>query len=143
MHDKKEKLVSLIMKHNVSAIAILSEKLELDQDAVIELINELVSENGLHGIISEDGVRFYRSDAKVSDAPVIHREDKMPEFLSYDTRPGKVIAIIGFIVLIGAGLVNYYATDLPERDFAAILFFVGLVIFFGGLYLVTKKKTPD
>jgi hypothetical protein len=143
MYDKKEKLVSLIMNHNVSAIAILSEKLELDQDAVIELINELVSENGLHGIISEDGVRFYRSDAKVSDAPVIHREDKMPEFLSYDTRPGKVIAIIGFIVLIGAGLVNYYSTDVTEENFAAILFLVGLAIFLSGLYLVTKKETPD
>ncbi|MCK4566077.1 MAG: hypothetical protein KAU48_02100 [Candidatus Thorarchaeota archaeon] len=143
MHDKKEKLIGLIMEHNVSAIVILSEKLELDQDAVIELINELVSENGLHGIISEDGVRFYRSDAKVSDAPVIHRDDKLPEFLSYDTRPGKVIAIIGFIVLIGAGLVNYYATDVPERDFAALIFLVGLVIFLGGLYLATKKQMPD
>lgn len=143
MSDKKEKIVSLIMTHNVSAIAILSKKLELDPDAVIELINELVSENVLHGLISEDGVRFFRSDAKISDAPVIHRDDKMPEFLSYDTRPGKVIAIIGFIVLIGAGIVNYYATDVPERDFAAILFFVGLIIFFGGLYLATKKQMPD
>ena len=143
MNDKKEKLVSLIMNHNVSAIAILSEKLALDQDAVIELINELISENGLHGMVSEDGVRFFKSDAKVSDAPVIHRDDKLPEFLSYDTRPGKIVAIIGFIVLIGAGLINNYATDVTERDFAAILFFVGLTVFFGGLYLATKKQTPD
>ncbi len=142
MHDKKEKIVSLIMKHNVSAIAILSENLELDQEAVIELINELISENGLHGMVSEDGVRFFRSDAKVSDAPVIHREDHLPEFLSYDSRPGKVIAIIGFIILIGAGLVTNYATDITEENFAAGLFLVGLVIFLGGLYLVTKKDTP-
>ncbi len=131
------------MKHNVSAIAILSEKLELDEEAIIELINELISEDKLHGMMSEDGARFFRSDAKVSDAPVIHRDDTMPEFLSYDTRPGKVIAIIGFIVLIGAGLINYYSTDVTEENFAAILFLVGLAIFLSGLYLVTKKETPD
>jgi len=142
MRDKKEKLVSLIMKHNVSAIAILSEKLELHEEAVIELINELVSENELHGVISEDGKRFFSSNAKVSDAPVIHRDDKMPEFLSYDTRPGKVIAIIGFIVLIGAGLILNYANDMTEENFGAGLFLVGLVIFLAGLYLVTKKDTP-
>ncbi|MHA1927752.1 MAG: hypothetical protein ACTSV2_04125 [Candidatus Thorarchaeota archaeon] len=142
MHDNKEKLVSLIMKHNVSAIAILSEKLKLDEEAVIELINELISENGLHGMISEDGVRFFRSDAKVSDAPVILRDDKLPEFLSYDTRPGKVIATIGFIILIGSGLILNYATDITEENFGAGLFLVGLVIFLAGLYLVTKKDTP-
>lgn len=143
MDEKKKKLVSLIVEHNVSALVILSEKLELDQEAVTELINELVSANELHGMISEDGVRFFRSDAKVSDAPIIHHDDKLPEFLSYDTRPGKAIAIIGFIVLIGASLVNYYATDVIEGNFAAGLFLVGLVIFLGGLYLVTKKDTPD
>ncbi len=143
MNENKEKLVNLVVEHNVSAITILSEKLKLDPEAVIELINELVSENELHGVISEDGKRFFSSDAKVSDAPVIHRDDKQLEFLSYDTRPGKVIAIIGFIVLIGAVLVNNYATDVNEHDFAAILFFVGLTIFLGGLYLVTKRDTPD
>ncbi len=143
MNENKEKLVNLVVEHNVSAIMILSEKLKLDPEAVIELINELISEDKLHGMISEDGKRFFRSDAKVSDAPVIHRDEYMPEFLSYDTRPGKAIAIIGFIVLIGGGLVNYYATVVPERDFAAILFFVGLAIFFGGLYLATKKQMPD
>ena len=143
MNENKEKLVNLVIEHNVSAIMILSEKLKLDPEAVIELINELISEDKLHGMISEDSVRFFRSDPKVSDAPVIHRDDKLPEFLSYDTRPGKVIAIIGFIVLIGAGLVGYYATDVNEENFAAILFFVGLAIFLIGLYMVTKRDTPD
>lgn len=143
MNANKKKLVNLIVEHNVSAIAILSEKLELDQDTVIELINELISENDLHGMISEDGVRFFRSDAKVSEAPVIHRDEKLPEFLSYDTRPGKVIAIIGFIVLIGAVLINSYATDVPEQNFAATIFVVGLVIFLSGLFLATKKQMPD
>jgi len=143
MNENKEKLLHLVVENNVSAIMILSEKLELDPEAVTELINELVTENALHGVISEDGKRFFRNDAKVSGAPVIHRNESMPEFLSYDTRPGKAIAIIGFLVLIGGGLVSYYATDVAEADFAAILFLVGLAIFLGGLYLATKRDTPD
>ncbi len=143
MNENKEKLVNLVIEHNVSAIMILSENLKLDQEVVIELINELVAENELHGVISEDSKRFFRSDAKVSDAPVIHRNESMPEFLSYDARPGKVIAIIGFLILVGGALVTYFATDVTEADFAAVLFLVGLAIFLGGLYLATKRDTPE
>lgn len=143
MNENKEKLVNLVIEHNVSAITILSETLKLDPEAVIELINELLSENELHGVLSVDGKRFFRSDAKVSDAPVIHRDDTMPEFLSYDTRPGKTIAIIGFLVIIGGALVGSNATDVTEENFGAVLFLVGLVIFLSGLYLVTKRDTPD
>ncbi len=143
MTEKKEKLVNLIVEHNVSAIVIMSEKLKIDPEAVVELINELVSEDKLHGILTEDGTRFYRSDAKVSEAPVISHEDSEPDFLSYDTRPGIVISIIGAIILIGGSLVNVYATGITEQNFAAALFLIGLVILFGGLYLVTKRNTPD
>lgn len=143
MNENKEKLVNLVIEHNVSAIVTLSENLKIEPEAVIELINELISENKLHGMLTEDGTRFYRSDAKVSEAPVIHRDEEEPVFLAYDTRPGFVIAIIGAIVLAAGAIVNNYAIDVPEHDFAAMLFLVGLAILFGGLYLVAKRKTPE
>ncbi|MGY5870756.1 MAG: hypothetical protein RTV72_00785 [Candidatus Thorarchaeota archaeon] len=143
MKEKKQKIVSLVIEHNVSAIVTLSEKLEVDQETVIELINELISEKKLQGTITEDGTRFFRSDAKVSDAPVIPRDDELPQFLSYNTRPGYAIAIIGFLVLIGGAIVNAYATVIEESNFAAVLLLVGAVILFAGLYLVAKRKTPE
>ncbi|TFH10042.1 MAG: hypothetical protein E4H14_03350 [Candidatus Thorarchaeota archaeon] len=143
MSEKKEMVVNLIVKRNVSAIITLSEKLEIETEAVIELINELISEGKLQGTFTEDGKRFFRSDAKVSDAPVIEREDIMPEFLSYNTKPGYVIAIIGALILGGGAIVNIYATDATEYDFAAILFLIGILILFTGLYLVAKRNPPS
>ncbi|MGY5860005.1 MAG: hypothetical protein RTU63_11600 [Candidatus Thorarchaeota archaeon] len=142
MSEKKDLLVNLVVKHNISAIITMSDKLKIEPEEVTELINELLSEGKLQGAFTEDGARFFRSDAKVSDAPVIPSEVKLPEFLSYDTRPGYTIAIIGGIILLGAALVNIYATNISEQNIAAGLFFIGLFILFGGLYLVTKRKTP-
>ena len=143
MSEKKEKLINLVVKHNVSAIVTMSEKLEIEPEAVVELIDELISEGKLQGAITEDGKRFFRSNAKVSEAPVIEREEKIPEFLIYNTRPGYVIAIIGAVILGGGAIVNINATDSTEQDFAAGLFLIGLLILFAGLYLVAKRKTPD
>ena len=152
MSERKKKLVNLIMTHNVSAIVTLSEKLEIDQEAVIELINELVADETLHGSVTEDGTRFFRSDAKVSEAPVIERDDKEPEFLSFNSRPGIIVSIIGAIIL-GIGIVvNSYATQTMEQNFeagqmeqnfAAGLFLIGLFVLFGGLYFIAKRNPPE
>jgi hypothetical protein len=143
MSEKKETLVKLIVELNISAIVTMGEKLEVAPEEVNELINELVSEGKLQGTITEDGKRFFRSNAKVSDAPVIEREKTLPEFLSYNTRPGYVIAIIGAIVLGGGAIVNSYATDAAGQNIAAAVFLIGLLILFVGLYLVAMRKTPD
>lgn len=143
MSGKKEQLIRLVVEHNLSAIVTMSDNLKIEPEAVVELINDLISEGKLQGTITEDNARFFRSDAKVSDAPVIEREGKMPEFLSYDTRPGYVIAIIGAIILIVGALVSIYAADATEQDFAAGFFLIGLLIMIAGLFLVAKRKTPD
>lgn len=143
MSENKEMLLNLILKQNVSAIVTLSEKTKSEPDEVIKMLGELITEGKLHGSVSEDGTRFFRGDAKVSGAPVIHRDDKEPEFLSYNTRPGYITAVIGVLILAGSVIVNINATDLTEQNFAAVLFFVGIVILFVGLYFVARRKTPS
>lgn len=143
MTDKKEILLDMILKQNVSAIVTMSEKTKSESEEVIKMLDELVSEGRLHGSVSEDSTRFFRGDAKVSTAPVIHREEKEPEFLTYNTRPGYATAIIGALILAGAVVVNIYANDQAEQDFGAILFLVGIVILFVGLLFVAKRKTPS
>lgn len=139
----KEKLINLITEHNVSAIVTMSEKLQIEPEAVIELINELVTEGRLHGTITEDGSRFFRSDAKVSQAPVIERDEKQPEFLSYNTKPGYAAAIVGALLLIAGGIINTNAVDVIEQNFAAGIFMVGILIFFAGLLFIARRNTPD
>jgi hypothetical protein len=143
MSDKKDLLIDLVVKRNVSALVTLSEKLEIDQEEVIELINELVADELLHGSITEDGKRFFRSDAKVSQAPVIERDDKEPEFLSFNSRPGIIVSIIGAVILALGAIVNSAAIDLIEQNFAAGLFLIGLFVLFSGLYFIAKRNPPD
>jgi hypothetical protein len=143
LEDKKERLVSLIIDHNVSAIVTFSEKLGLEKKDVIRLLDELVAEERLHGSITDDGTRFFRSDAKVSTAPVIEREEKLPEFLSYNTRPGYIIALIGIFILVAAGVISVTAADITQQNFGAVLFFIGLVVLFIGGWFVARRKTPD
>ena len=143
LSDMKNQLLHLIVNENVSAIEILVDRLEISSDEVNGLIDELIEEGRLTGTRTEDGRRFFKSEVKLSDAPTIEREDMPPDFLTYNSRPPIIIAIIGFIV-IGAGFViNAFATDFSEQNFAAILILIGLLITMAGLYCLSQRKTPD
>jgi len=143
MEDKKSQLVELILVQNISAIVTLSERLNIDQDDVIVMINDLLSTGELQGSLTEDSTRFFKSSVKVSVAPVIEREEKLPSFLTYNTKPGKVTALIGFLVLAGGLTVNAFAQDIAEQNFAAILILIGLLVFLIGLFLIARRDTPD
>ena len=40
-------------------------------------------------------------------------------------------------------IVNVNASDQTEQNFAAVLFLIGLVILFVGLFFMAKRKTPS
>lgn len=143
MDGKKDKLENLVRKENVSALQVMQNELEISYEETLTLLQELIAENRIHGNISDDGLRFWRSDVRVSKAPVIPRNDTLPEFLSYDTRPGKGLSIVGCIIEIIAIVVFTYAADAVERDFGAIIFFIGLVLLLSGLYCISRRNSPD
>lgn len=143
MEDKKKKLISLITEENVSALQTMEDELELSHEEALRLLRELISEGSLIGSVSEDERRFWKTDVRLSDAPVLHREEEMPDFLSYDTRPGLLMSIIGFIILIGALLIMNTAVDSGQQDLGAIILFLGAVVLLSGLYLVSKRNTPQ
>ncbi|MBN2230069.1 MAG: hypothetical protein JW779_10825 [Candidatus Thorarchaeota archaeon] len=143
MEDKKQLLIQIIMEENVSAIVTMGERLGIDPDDVITMIGNLVSEGRLNGTLTEDKVRFFKSSVKVSEAPVIPREDKPPSFLNYNTKPGKLTALIGFIIIAAGLVVNSFATTIEEANFAAIVIFFGLLVLFAGLYFIARRNSPD
>lgn len=142
MSEKEDELIDLIMNENVSAIQILVDRLEIISDDVIELINKLLDEGKLKGSLTEDGVRFFKSEVKLSKAPAIERDDGPPSFMNFNARPGIVAALVGFIIIAAGLIVNTYALDAIEQNFAAVLILVGLIITMVGLYLLSKRKTP-
>jgi hypothetical protein len=118
----------------------MEDELELIHEEVISLLNELVSEGILTGSVSDDERRFWKSDIKLSDAPVLHRDEAPPDFLAFDTRPGMVVSLIGLLFTIG-GFVTLN-TGL-ENDIGAIVISLGIIMLLVGLYLISGRKTPD
>ncbi len=143
MKDKSELLAKLILEESISAIAVLSERTGLKTDEVVEMIAELKSKGRLNGSLTEDGSRFFKSTVKVSDARVIPREEKLPEFLSYNTKPGKVTAIVGLLILVSGAVITVLASDIEEQNFAAVLILIGLLVFLLGLYLIARRGSPS
>lgn len=139
---KKSDLIELVNKENVSAIRIMADRLDIEPDEVRTLIEESLSEGTLVGSMTEDGERFFKTEFKLSDAPVIHSEVKAPEFLEFDVRPGIAISIIGFVTIVFGIFINTITMDIIEQDFGAIVVFVGIIILFSGLFCLSRRKTP-
>jgi hypothetical protein len=143
MENKEQLLLELILKENLSAIATLANRLSTEPEEVRKLIQDLLRKGELNGSLTEDGKRFFKSSIRVSSAPVIHRDEEQPAFLTYNTKPGKILATIGFFILACGVVVNSFAADIVQQNIAVVLILIGLLAFLIGLYLIARRETPD
>ena len=143
MEDKKLLLIQLIEEDNLSAIETFSDKLGISKEDVIALLKELQTEGKLQGTLTSDQKRFFKSQVKVSEAPIMGHSREAPSFLNFNARPGLVTAFIGFIIIIAGVLANTFLTIENVGDISALLIFIGLCILIVGLFLVARRKTPD
>ena len=143
MTNMKERLVLLVKVDDLSSVQMMSSDLGISEEEVRIFLTELTQEGTLNGYLSEDGERYFKRDVKVSEAPVIHREEDVPDFLKFDTRPGRIAAIFGLaLAAIGVfGLVNS-GDDLQMENFSAVLTLIGAVVTMAGLFYLTMRKTP-
>ena len=143
MTDKKSELVELVNKENVSAIRIIGDILEIAPEEVIEFIKELLATGTIEGSLTDDGERFYKSEIKLSDAPVISSGPQTPSFLNFDTRPGIITSIIGLVIIILGVILNSNVLFIMEQDLGAIVIFLGIITLFSGMYYLSRRKTPE
>ena len=86
MIKAEETLLKMIMEENISSIYIMGSRLGETPEVVNSIISELMQAGHVEGHFSEDGKRFFRTDAKVVDRPILAVEDEGPSFLQYNTR---------------------------------------------------------
>ncbi|MHA2005552.1 MAG: hypothetical protein ACW960_15925 [Candidatus Thorarchaeota archaeon] len=144
MTDAKARLRAMV-DENISSIQVMSERMGLEMEEVIFLLNEMIGEGSLEGQVTPDGLRFFRDKVKVSDAPKIELPDEGPAFLRYDTRPGKIIAILGLAVLIIGLGVSYIAAETQSPLFlnvAMMLLGIGTILMMVGGCQVSRRPAP-
>ncbi|MFW9847393.1 MAG: hypothetical protein ACFFD6_11635 [Candidatus Thorarchaeota archaeon] len=130
-------LVDLV-EQNWSSVDMMSERLGLTPEDTQRMLLDLVEEGRISGRLTPDGERFFRTDAKVSDAPVISSTQELNVHQS-DARPGILIMLAGIaLYIIGNILVNVN----PEFEFlwnlGSSLVFLGPLVLIGGLFYISK-----
>jgi hypothetical protein len=143
VRDFTAELVRLVMEEDLSAIPIMARRLGITEEAVCAALEQLVRAGDLKGHITEDGSRFFRNDIQVADRPAVSHEDMLPDFMKYDTRPGKVVAVIGLFVLVTGYVMMIAASqDIGIENWGMTVIFLGLVLMIGGCCQISQRKTP-
>ncbi|MFW9911512.1 MAG: hypothetical protein ACFFEU_03520 [Candidatus Thorarchaeota archaeon] len=134
-----------MVEDNISSIQLMSERLGIEMDEVVSILNEMIVEGTLEGQVTPDGLRFFRKDVEVSKAPKIEVVDEVPAFLRYDSRPGKIIATIGLAILLIALGASYIASEIQSSTLlnqAIVMIGIGILLMIIGGYQVGRRPTP-
>ncbi|MBN2230850.1 MAG: hypothetical protein JW779_14780 [Candidatus Thorarchaeota archaeon] len=141
MVDRKEMLIKLVMERDISSIQVMADDLLTDEDTIRNLLEELVSEGKLKGYITADGRRFFRRDVSPPSKELKHED--VPEFMKYNTAPGKYTALIGIIIMIVAGtLLSLFSGIIYYENMGVSLLLIGIAITLTGCCYIGRRKTP-
>ncbi len=143
MDQAKQDLLTLVNEKHISAVQIMANRLGIEEDQVRNLLTQLIEEGLLDGHITEDGSRFFRSNVKVEITPESVEEEYVPEFMKYNTKPGKIVAYIGLMVMVLAIVfMVLFAGNIYYQNIGMVLLGFGLLILLPGLYWIGRRKTP-
>jgi hypothetical protein len=134
-------IIDVIERYKISSISMMASHLEMQEEVVLNRIKELLSAGTLTGKISEDETRFFKSDVKVSDAPIIRSNAESVELVHPDTSVGKYMMLTG-IASIVSGLVLRSLTGiaLALTNMGTSLTLVGFVVLAAGWLYISRKE---
>ena len=135
-------LIEYIETSNVSSIEMIARALQMDEDDVRNQLEDLLTVGLLHGIISEDGSRFFKSDVRVSSAPSIRSNAEELVLESADTTTSKYLMVGGILSIVG-GLITRALTPLSEtlQSIGASFVLMGIAILAGGWLMLSRKTS--
>jgi hypothetical protein len=128
----------------MSSIEMMSERLDLEKGLVLDHIQKLVEEGKVHGRISSDNSRFFKSDFKVSKAPAIFSSAEEPAIEKTDSGISKYIAISGIILIVSSAIsLNLTLGTVFLENFFRTLFMISIVILLAGCIGISMKNPPS
>ncbi|MGY5861451.1 MAG: hypothetical protein RTU09_03690 [Candidatus Thorarchaeota archaeon] len=144
MTNMEEKLVHLITVDDLSSVQMMSDELGIPQEEIRTLLTKLTQEGTINGHLTEEGARYFKHDAKVSEAPVIDRRVDVPDFMKFDERPGQIAAIFGLVVTsIGTYALMNAGGNLGMETFGALFMLIGVAVMLAGGFYISMRKTPS
>jgi len=114
----------------------------INEEIVYDTIESLVEVGSLEGSFTDDKKRFFLSDVKTSDAPILDTHDAGLEMKSADTRSAKAVALLGVVMLVlGQILRGLVAVHTGMESAGTAIFLLGLVVLFAG-WLQFSRLNP-
>jgi hypothetical protein len=142
--ELKTRLCQIVLDNKISSIETLSEITGTEEEEARLALYELVSEGSLSGSFTEDGSRFFLSDIKVSDAPIIGPVDLEPEIEVQDSKLSKTVVISGIVMMaVGYLLRGLVAMGEIIVNSGSVLFMIGLAVLVGGWMMFSKINPPS
>ncbi len=142
--ELKTRLCQIVLDNKISSIETLSEITGTEEEEARLALHELVSEGSLSGSFTEDGSRFFLSDIKVSDAPIIGLVDLEPEIEVQDSKLSKTVVISGIVMMaVGYLLRGLVAMGEIIVNSGSVLFMIGLAVLVGGWMMFSKINPPS
>ncbi len=132
--DVESTIYDTIMLEKISSLEMISNLTTIDAELVFDTIESLVESGSLEGSFTDDKKRFFLSDVKTSDAPILDNHDTGLEMKSADTRSAKAVALLGVVMLVlGQILRGLVAIHTGMESAGTAIFMIGLVVLFAGL----------
>lgn len=142
--DMKMRLHEIVASDRISSIDMISDIIGVGEDAVRDSLQSLVEDGSIQGSFSSDGTRFYLSDVKISEAPVILSDNSVPEIKPPDTRQAKMVAIVGFLMLLlGTIIRGFSSIDIRFNNVGTVVFLLGLPVLIVGWILYSRSNPPS
>lgn len=135
-------LFDTVVLRKISSLEMISNLTGIDEEIVYDTIESLVEVGSLEGSFTDDKKRFFLSDVKTSDAPVLDNHDAGPEIKNLDTKSAKAVVLLGVVMLVsGQILRGLVAVHTGMESAGTAIFMIGLVVLFAG-WLQFSRLNP-
>ena len=135
-------LIEYLDSSNISSIELIARAIRMNEEDVVLTLEGFIESGLVHGTISDDKTRFFKSNVQISSAPSIRSNAEELIIESPDTSVSKYTMFGGLASIIG-GLVTRALTPLSDtfQSIGASFVLIGIAILAGGWLMLSRKTS--